>query len=632
MGTRKFTFEQLREQAAEQVRLHRREVEEAEGRTDQVVLPPPLRGAKKGTTEYTAWAMECFLELLRFGYTYQAASLKLGMNPQWYQHTRKRHPEFGQQARAIREGKQVVSDDFDPTTQSFEEFVWNYFGVEFADHQKDIDATLQDPLAKLILILGHPESGKSTMISLWYPLWKLATEPDARIALVSKASSRAEDLLTRLKRYMTEHHLYEDTPRNLIEDFGGWKPVHGEREWSAKAIYIRQRKSGERDPSVQALGIGKQIYGARLDYLILDDALVLDNQVSELQRERIDAWFTNEARSRVQRGQTIVNGTRLFPFDLYGQWKKSWTGLPLFRGVYFPAILDEHTDDERPMWPEHWTLDGYDVIEEIDGEEVVVGYQQGLRDLREEISARDPARWKLVYQQEDIEESEAIFTTRHINNAFDLGSHRRIGQVMENEVLILGVDPATRGRAAAILMAVDIESRVRTVVDIEVASELGATGLRNRLIYKFLDKYTDNRISAVVIETNFAPTLFGDETFRSRIEAYGARLERHTTTARGRKRGSKWDEEYGIGAMAGLFSSGLIAFPSATAEDKSKLQPLIDDMITFPYSEIQDAVIALWVANGEAATTYRRNPINQSEIQQRRGVPPNIVNRQRRAG
>lgn len=589
-----------------------------------VFLPGPPR--QKGTTEYKAWAMECFLELVRHGYNFSQAAERVGYDYQWWYRTRKNEPEWEQEVLDAADGKGTAeTPDF--SRVSFRDFCKWYGGFDLAKHQHKIEEALLDPKARLVLVLGHPESGKSTLVSLWYVLYRIAQNPDIRIALVSKSATKAQDLLTRVKRYLTEPHLYEGTERNLIKDFNGFKPSHGDLQWSQDQIYIRQRTSGERDPTIQALGIGKQIYGARLDLLILDDALVLDNQITETQRERIDSWFTNEARSRVQRGQTVVNGTRLFPFDLYGQWKKSWKENRLFRGVYIPAIYDEWTEDENVNWPEYWTLDGYDLFEEEDGEQIVVGYQPGMRDIRAEIMARDPDRWRLVYQQEDVEESDNIFRKEHVEAAFHLGEGRQWGTVHPHEILLLGVDPATSGRAASVLIAFDPTTRVRTVVDMFVGSRLGAGGIRQKLVYQFWEKYRDHGIAATIIETNFAPTLLGDETFRDKADAYGTHIVEHKTIGRGKKRGSKWDEEYGVGAMAQLFTGGLVAFANGGPGDRERLQPLVDDMLTFPWSEVQDALVAFWIANTEAASGARLQRPDQMKAMMRRNVPPIVRNR-----
>jgi len=597
---------------------------------EQVFLPKPK--GKKGTPSYKAWAMENFLLLLKHGYNYSQAAERLGYSYRWWAKLQKEDEVWAAEARKITSGEYTIHDFPDLSHMNFEEFVATYADFRFVRHQLDMADALEDPMAKLVLILGHPESGKSTVVNLWYVLFRIATNPDVRIALVTKNGSKAQDLLTRVKRYLTEEHLYDDAKRNLIHDFGGFKPLHGDMEWSQDQIFIRQRKSGERDPTIQALGIGKQIYGARLDYLFLDDALVQDNQTSELTRERIDNWFDSEARSRAQRGQVVVSGTRLLPQDLYGMWRKAWVNHPLYREVIIPAILNEYTEDEVPSWPEYWELDGANIVEEIkhkDGtiEEVVTGYQMGLRDIRSSIVVKAPNRWKLVYQQEDVEENEAIFRQAHVDAALELGATRKLGQVFPHERLVLGVDPATTGRAASVLLAVDPTTQVRTVVDLYVGSGLGAVGVRESLLYQFWEKYKQlgHSIDVTVIETNFVKTLLGDEVLMTRADAAGTQIVDHHTTGRG-KRGNKWDEEYGIAAMAPLFGGGLMAFANAGPDDRARLEPLIDDLLVFPWSKVQDAVIGLWVANTEA-TNATRVRLDQQSVMHRRGVPRVIRNR-----
>lgn len=588
----------------------------------------PKAPGKKGSSERKEWAMESFLELLRHGYNFSQAAERVGYTYQWWAMTRKTEKDWEAAALGIVNSEFSKWEYPDLSGMPFSEFVSRYAGFELATHQHWIANALEDPLGKIVLILGHPESGKSTLVSLWYVLYRLAQNPDSRTAIVTKNTTKAQDLLLRVKRYLTEEQLYEGCEGNLVADFNGWKPPRtSDLEWSQDQFFVRHRTSGERDPSMQALGIGKLIYGSRLDYLILDDALVQDNQISETTRERIDNWFDSEARSRAQRGQTIVNGTRLIPMDLYGQWKKAWKDNRLFRSVVIPAIQNEYTDAEEVTWPEYWTLDGYDLTEEINGKEEVVGFQMGMRDIRESIVTKNPDRWRLVYQQEDVEEESSIFRQSHIDHALELGSLRKLGQVLPHERLILGVDPATTGRAAAVLIAVDPTTRLRTVVDLYVGRNLGATGIRQNMLYYFWEKYRDHRVDITVIEENFVKTLQGDEVLKERAKAAGTQLVWPHTTAKGRR--GKWDEEYGIASMASLFSSGLISFANAAPDDYAKLRPLIEDLLVFPWAQQQDCAIALWIANGEAATPQPRE-VDQREFMRRRGVPPNVQMRSRK--
>ena len=80
------------------------------------------------------------------------------------------------------------------------------------------------------------------------------------------------------------------------------------------------------------------------------------------------------------------------------------------------------------------------------------------------------------------------------------------------------------------------------------------------------------------------------------------------------------------GAMQSLFYSGLIAFPSATVQDKTKLEPLIDDMLVFPWAKQQDALIALWIANGECKNSTFFS-VDLTKVVSRRNIPPIIRDR-----
>ncbi len=590
-----------------------------------VYLPPPP--ASKGTSAWKVWAKESFLELLRQGFSIQGSVDFLGVSRGWWEKNSERDPEWATLARAIRQGDDPTADgnrDWpDISWMSYGQFAEEYLGLKVFPHQAPIVTALEDPQINKVMVNGFPESGKSTHVSLGYVLYKLCLNPDTRIAIVSKSTSKAQDILRRVKRYMTEEHLYDNTKRNLIQDFKGFKPdSHSSHRWDAEQITIRQRRSGERDPSIQALGIGAQIYGSRLDLLLLDDALTLENQMTEGRRESLDSWFLQEASSRAHKGEIVVVGTRVHPQDNFRSWKEAWKDDPHFKFVDIPAITGEG-DREQSSWPDYWPLDGQLITDEFNGREY---YQKGLRDIRTEMEALGVWRWRLVYQQEDVGDDATIFSKEMIDRALELGSTRMLGQVRPHEILILGIDPALSGRAASVVLAYDPRTRVRTVVDLVVTDKLGATGIREKLMYMFWEKYHPQR---TLIEVNYAPTIMGDEVLKSRAHAAGTLLLPHTTYGRGRKRGSINDEEYGIAAVAPLFGGGLYALPSATPQDRKRLEPLIADMQAFPYSDTKDALVALWIAEGEVSTVAVTPPDVENTIKAR-NLPPGIARRLRR--
>jgi hypothetical protein len=594
-------------------------------RTDlpDVYLPPPP--ASKGTSAWKEWAKEAFLELLRNGYTIQDSVDFLGVSRGWWEKNGERDPSWKQRAQDIRQGDagqdDILLDYPDISHMSYSQFSEEYLGLKVFEHQVPIVAALEDGNINKTIVNGFPESGKSTHVSLGYILYRICLNPDLRVALVSKTGTQADALLRRLKRYMTEEHLYEDTDRNLIQDFKGFKPDHtSSHPWSSDRITVRQRRSGERDPTVQALGIGDQIYGTRIDLLVLDDALTLENQQTEQRREKLDSWFLQEAASRAHKGEIIVVGTRIHPDDNFQSWRKAWANDPHATFIDIPAIITVR-GEERSVWPEYWPLEGgmlYDEFNKIER------YQKGLHDIRTEMEALGSWRWRLIYQQEDVSIDATIFSQEIIDRAIELGKDRSLGTVFPHETLVMGVDPAITGRAAAVLLAYDPRTRRRTVVDLWVGDHLGATGVREKLLYQFWERYHPQR---TLVEVNYAPTLLADLVLRDRAETAGTLLLEHKTYGRGKRRGSINDEEYGIASCAPLLAGGLYVLPSATPADLHRLQPLIEDMKGFPFKQEKDALVALWIAEGEMSVVGAPAPDYEAR---RQNLPPKIARRLRR--
>jgi len=599
-----------------------------EVRTENTVvyLPPPP--AAKGTSAWKAWAKEVFPELLKYGMSFGDACERLGVTRRWWEMASAEDIEWAAEMRAIRAGDPEVigrKDYPDISGMSYKEFARKYLNLSVEPHQEPIVEALDDPQMNKLMVLGFPESGKSTHVSLGYLIYSLAKNPDIRIAIVSKSQAKSQDILHRVKRYLTEDHLYDNSEANLIRDWKGFEPPRGTHRWDMDQITIRQRKSGERDPTIQALGIGSQIYGARIDLLILDDALVGENQLTEERRNRISSWFLLEAASRAHRGRIIVCGTRIHPYDNYSIWKKGWEDDPHFRLVRIPAILYDETGIEQSGWPEYWPLDGDIIYDKFNS---VERYQKGLRDIRNEMLSVSPMSWRLGYQQEDVQDVDSIFTLdRHIKPAQALGVTRQWGQVFPGEILVLGVDPAVTGRAAAVMVAYDPQTRMRAVVDVVTMENLGAEGLHKRMIYPLWEKYRPQR---TVIEVNYAPTLMGDEAFKQTALVYGTQLVPHSTTGSGHKRGSKWDTEYGVAGVAPLLANNLYVIPSARPEDNNRMQPLLSDMEGFPYAEVSDALMALWFAEGEIRY-MKPITITAAKVIEGRNLPPRIARRLNRA-
>lgn len=117
-----------------------------------------------------------------------------------------------------------------------------------------------------LLINTPPNHAKSTTISVNWVTYLICTQPNVRITVVSKTQEMAKTFI-----YAVQQRLTHPRYRDLQLKFG---PVGGFKasadRWTSTRLYIggEARDSGEKDPTLQAIGIGQQIYGSRITSVV----------------------------------------------------------------------------------------------------------------------------------------------------------------------------------------------------------------------------------------------------------------------------------------------------------------------------------------------------------------------------
>ena len=94
---------------------------------------------------------------------------------------------------------------------------------------------------------------------------------------------------------------------------------------AAEQVYL-SRDSTEKDPTVQALGIGGQITGARSNLIILDDVVTTSN-AHEWEKQLL--WLQRDVVTRLgDNGKLLIVGTRIAANDLYREIRNPdhWVG------------------------------------------------------------------------------------------------------------------------------------------------------------------------------------------------------------------------------------------------------------------------------------------------------------------
>ena len=457
------------------------------------------------------------------------------------------------------------------------------------------------PANNRILLNIPPNHAKSITITIDYVTWLICQNPNFRILIVSQTQRLASDFLYAIKQRLT-HPMYE----NLQQAYAAGVGFNSKSaSWQATRITFGDelRESSEKDPNIEAVGIGGQIYGKRADMIIVDDAVTLSN-ANDFERQI--KWLTQDVRSRLNpTGKLIIIGTRVSAVDLYKELRSEDRypgGLVPWTYLAMPALLE--TDDDPDKWLTLWA----ESDQPFDGQkEEDKNLETGLyprwsgRNLFNERQSMDPSTWALIYQQQDISD-DAIFDPVCVRGSID--GMRKSGRLvpghpghpkdMNGFSIVCGLDPAMVGDTAAICYAIDRISHKRYIVDAIKITRPTPAAIR-QLIFDWTNLYAP---SEWVVEKNaFQSFLTQDEGIRQQLASKGVLLKEHHTGS------NKWDSGFGVASMSTLFGTkqhdgkhhrdNLMHLPSDQTEN---VKALIEQLITWsPTTKGKtDMVMALW--------------------------------------
>lgn len=400
-----------------------------------------------------------------------------------------------------------------------------------------------------------PNHGKTTTLTMDYTTFLICINPGIKIAIISKTADMAEDMVYGVKTRLTHPDNFE-----LIRDFapeGGFMATAD--EWSASRIRLASadRDPSDKDPTLQGLGLGSQVYGKRLDRVFVDDAVDGENAAAWQKQMR---WLQVEVSSRPgASGIVLVIGTRISPADLYWQLrnpenfqsgKSPWTYLSQ------PAVLEDQgpRDEWLTLWPRasnSWYSDNDDCW--CGTEDCKRGDAEGLYPRWDGLHIGavkddlDVNVWLQAYMQKEVG-GNAAFPSYGIAAATNKG--RRAGRdggiiTVPQDVYVIGaVDPATTGFAGMLVGAVDYSTNKRYIYDAWNIKHPTPQELKQRIM-AVTHEYGVNewRIEKTGLLTMFTQ----DFELNQWLTARGVRLTTHYTGK------NKWDTGFGVASMSPLF-------------------------------------------------------------------------------
>lgn len=424
-------------------------------------------------------------------------------------------------------------------------------------HDDIIEAVLGDYRRTVINV--PPYHAKTTYGTIKTTAYRVCQNPNVRRILISKSQTFAGTFLQSLDQLFTNHELYLPG-RNLIDDFGPFKPDGAQSIWNNRQIYVAGRVTAEKDPTVQVLGVGNQIYGRRADEIIADDCADTENQRNPEQVLKMMEWFDKMVSTRVGKsGKLVWIGTRVHAGDIYSILKLRQG----YRVVTLPCILDDST--ESVLWPDHFP------------------YSQAMVH-RAEMSAAD---FQLVFQNVDIPGLSASFPPEMIEECKD--HSRVVGHFDPQWRLIAGLDPAASGYTAFTLLGIDLRTGNRFLVDQVAVKGMRAPQMRDQ-IFDWTERYPiyewrveANGLQAQIVQYN--------EEIIKHLALRGVRVVPHFTGS------NKWDPQFGVESTAPLFATGMMSIPWGNQTSAQTFQPFIEQLVAFPMGVVNDRVMSFWFAD-----------------------------------
>ncbi len=136
---------------------------------------------------------------------------------------------------------------------------------------------------KKLLILLPRGSFKSSMITIGFPLWRLASNPQERVLIGNATYPMATSFLSQIKDHISKNEVF----KGLFGDFSA-----NAASWREDRITLSREKAYEqKEPSVIAQGMSTNVTGSHYSLGILDDMVNRENITTRDQMDKVINFF-----------------------------------------------------------------------------------------------------------------------------------------------------------------------------------------------------------------------------------------------------------------------------------------------------------------------------------------------------
>lgn len=436
--------------------------------------------------------------------------------------------------------------------------------------QSPFHVEIQDSLTKFrqLVIMSHPESGKTQQVAVGRVLWELGRNPNLRVMLLYNAEESAIKTLASLRRYI-------ESSAELHAVFPALK--RGE-VWKDDAIIV-QRTSYSRDPSVSAVGYNsRRIVGSRIDMLVIDDLLESSNTSTEQQRRKLSGWVKNPVLNRLADGALVALLTNAWhPRDLAHE---------LVRERGWKMIRRPIRNEDGQIWWHRWS-------------------EERLKLQRKTLGALEYAR---SFECDPRDDGSRVFRPEHVDAALNRGKGVGFIQSMElmpeQTIIVSGIDVAAgddtkRQGAKTVITSIFFHpNQHRQIIRIrsgrwrarQILAELATVG------HLFPNQHW------IVVETNNVQRWLLDLAKENDMDI-GVALVPFLTGK------NKRDPVLGVASMAAEFEGNKWTIPSSCLvdEEQGEVEAAVSQIIDYvPEAHTGDHLMSIWLAREVGRDIFRR--------------------------
>lgn len=524
----------------------------------------------------------------------------------------------------------------------FRYFIDKVMGLKNAPFQDELDDVLSDEKYKKMVLAFARDHGKSTHVSVAYPLWRIAKNHNLRILLISSTSTIAESFMTEIIGHIEKNQTYQFWSKEIDPYKKGVIPQfrttrRTSEKWSGSSIIIDREDLNLKDPTINAVGLFGPILSKRADEIIIDDLVNQVNSMTESQRLKVVDWFyTTILPVLVPGGRIIYAGNTWHMDDLVARLLKDpqfdyrkrrpailhESNHPELWQEWSNIILDESLDSLiRKRKAEEFYLQNKQLMDE--GVEVLWPDRHSYKELYLKRMSNSYA-FERMYQCDPANRPNQKIKDEWIEKALEKGKNLRLSREVLQGITISiscsGLDLAISEEQSSddtVLLTLDrIQYGKDNIKDGDFLVRNIQRGKfspnETRTILKdHLDK--DGIIGCRVETVGYQDAIrrdMQDLGYTEKITGY------HTG-------GEKNDPDIGVNSLAILLELGKLILPSDYTDPNTArfVSQLTNEMRAFPDGHTGDALMALWFAYSEIRDRTSDNIIVPSKFVDSKTIP-----------